>query len=87
MRLKFPESVVFREEPGGAILFNADTGDMRIVEGVAWGICHLIDGGSTRQDVLEELKKLYPEQDSLKEDLDGFIADLQGSGMLEIHRR
>jgi len=82
-KLSFPENVVYREEPGGALLFNVDTGEMRIVEGAAWGICSLIDGGASRSIVLEALRKRYPDQETLERDMDRFLRELEEAQMLE----
>jgi hypothetical protein len=81
---RFPANVVYREESEGGIVFNVDTGDMRFVEGVARGICWLIDRGRTRQEILAELIVRYPEipASSLEQDLDAFVADLRNCSML-----
>jgi hypothetical protein len=81
-KLRFPENVVYREEPEGGILFNVDTGEMRIVEDVGWGICSMIDRGSSREAILAELRDRYPDQESLQEDLDGFLKELAEAKML-----
>ena len=81
-KLKFADNVVFREEPGGAILFNVDTGDIRIVEDVAWGISDLIDKGRTRTQILAELIKKYPAVNSLENDLDEFLDSLRDTDCL-----
>ncbi|MBN1434604.1 PqqD family protein [Candidatus Fermentibacterales bacterium] len=80
--LEFAPNVVFREEPGGAILFDVDTGDVRVVEGVAWGICALIEPGTTRKSILEELLRRYPGEESIEADLDAFLSDLDEAGLL-----
>lgn len=81
---RFPSNVVYREESEGGIVFNVDTGDMRFVEGVARGICWLIDRGRTRQEILAELIARYPEipASRLEQDLDAFVADLRNCSML-----
>ena len=81
-KLRFPENVVYREEPEGGILFDVDTGNMRIVQKVAWGICSMIDEGSTRSEILNKLKSLYPDVETLEDDLDSLMEDLSESGML-----
>ncbi len=85
MGLRFPSNVVFREEPEGGIVFNVDTGEMRFVEGVARGICRLIDRRRGRGEILAELESRYPgiEPGRLANDLDDFLSDLRGSSMLE----
>lgn len=85
MGLGFPGNVVFREEPEGGIVFNVDTGEMRFVEGVARGICRLIDRRRKRNEILSELEARYPEIGSVRlaEDLDDFLSALRASSMLE----
>jgi len=84
-KLSFPENVVYREEPEGGILFNVDTGEMRVVQDVAWGICHMIDRGSYRSRILHELRERYPEVDGLEEDMDSFLLELCEAGMIQQH--
>lgn len=81
-KLEYARGVVFRKEPAGGILFNIDTGNLQITEGVAFGICDLIDKGWNREDILLELKKHYPEEQNLDRDLDDFIKELQEKGAL-----
>ena len=80
--LKYGKGVVFRKEPAGGILFNVDTGDMQVTEGVAFGICDMIDSGKSRAQILRELQKRYPGQSNLEQDLDDFIEDLRAKGAL-----
>jgi hypothetical protein len=80
--LRFSSSSVFREEPEGGILFDVDTGKLKLVEGVAWGICHLIDRGATRKTLLRELVSRYPDEQDLAIDLDSFLAELTSEGFL-----
>ncbi len=80
--LQYAEGVVFRREPAGGILFNVDTGDLQVAEGVAFGICDMIDHGAERDDILTELKKNYPDQDNIEQDLDHFLDELRSRGAL-----
>lgn len=80
--LRYPEYVVFREEPEGGILFNVDTGELKLVENVAWGICHMIEKESDRSRILEKLRELYPEEEELERDLDSFLDELVEAGFL-----
>lgn len=81
-KLEFAKGVVFRKEPSGGILFNIDTGALQVSEGVAFGICDMIDRGASREDILSRLKELYPEQEGLETDLDEFIAEMREKGVL-----
>lgn len=80
--LGFSSSSVFREEPEGGILFNVDTGRLKLVEGTSWGICHLIDRGLTREAILDELRERYPGESDLESDLDAFLRELTVEGFL-----
>lgn len=57
MKLEYAKGVVFRKEPAGGILFNIDTGSLQVTEGVAFGICDMIDRGADRESILIQLKK------------------------------
>ena len=81
-KLEYARGVVFRREPAGGILFNIDTGDLQVTEGVAFGICDMIDKGADREGILKELRRLYPEQEDLERDLDEFIAEMREKGVL-----
>lgn len=81
-KLEYASGVVFRREPAGGILFNIDTGDLQVTEGVAFGICDMIDQGNVREEILLELKKRYPEEENLEQDLDDFIKELKEKGAL-----
>ncbi len=81
-KLTYARGVVFRREPAGGILFNIDTGDLQVTEGVAFGICDMIDNGKSIEEILLELKKHYPGETSLEQDLNDFIAELRAKGAL-----
>ena len=81
-KLEYARGVVFRREPAGGILFNVDTGDLQVTEGVAFGICDMIDNGRKKEEILLELKKRYPEESNLEDDLDDFIKELKEKGAL-----
>ena len=80
--LSFSSSSVFREEPEGGILFDVDSGQLKLVEGTAWGICSMIDRSLTREAILAELRERYPGEDDLEGDLDAFLRELTVEGFL-----
>ncbi len=82
MKLEYVKGVVFRREPSGGILFNIDTGDLQVTEGVAFGICDLIDKGKSKEEILAELTKSYPDETDLEQDLEDFINELREKGIL-----
>ncbi len=75
-KIRYPENVVFREEPEGGILFNVDTGELKLVEDVAWGICDLIEKKKKRSQILKKLRELYPDEADIEKDLDSFLEEL-----------
>lgn len=75
-KIEYPENVVFREEPEGGILFNVDTGELKLVEDVAWGICDLIEKNKNRSQILKKLKDIYPDETDIEKDLDSFLKEL-----------
>ena len=75
-KIEYPDNVVFREEPEGGILFNVDTGELKLVEDVAWGICDLIEKKKNRGQILKKLKDLYPDESDIEKDLDSFLEEL-----------
>lgn len=81
-KLEYSRGVVFRREPAGGILFNIDTGDLQVTEGVAFGICDMIDNGKSRDEILLALQKHYPDETALEADLDAFILELREKGAL-----
>ena len=81
-KLEYARGVVFRREPAGGILFNIDTGDLQVTEGVAFGICDLIDNCKSRDEILQVLQQHYPDEAALEEDLDKFILELREKGAL-----
>ena len=81
--LKYTKPYVFRKEPAGGILFNVNTGDIRVVEGVAFGICTLIEDGSSESQILNRLREEYPAETDLEADLHEFIGELKEKGIIE----
>ena len=81
-KLKFAKGVVFRKEASGGILFNVDTGDIKVIEDVAFGICDLIDKGATEEQILNQLKKKYPNETTIEKDLASFLHELKNKGVL-----
>ena len=81
-----PSNIAFREEEDGAILFDADTGAVFLLEHLGWALYnnHLAKG-ATRVEMLASLKKHYPDQDpaQLEKDLDDFLTQLEASGCIE----
>jgi len=56
-------AMVIREEEDGAILYDPDTGAVRIINPTAVAICKLLDGRRTMAQVIEALGERYEEMD------------------------
>ena len=58
-------SIVLREEGGqGAILYDADTGAVHLLNLTAASICKLLDGRRTLADVIDALKAQFDGMDA-----------------------
>lgn len=74
-----PNLVLREEEEGGAILFDPDTGSVRLLNSTAAAIYKLLDGRRTLSEIEEILKKEF---DNLGADAETQILDL----VRELHR-
>lgn len=79
------QGIVCREEEGGeALLFNPDTGEIKVANPNALLVWRLCDGTRTKADVLCALEEEYEDvdRDTLEKDLDAFIQDLENQGLI-----
>jgi len=56
--------LVLREEDDGALLFDPETGDVRILNPTAVAVCKLLDGRRTLANVLEDLGEIFEGMDA-----------------------
>jgi hypothetical protein len=72
------------EEEGEALLFNPDTGEIKVANPTASFIWQLCDGTRTKADVLRALEGEFENvgRDVLERDLDAFFEDLENEGLI-----
>jgi hypothetical protein len=56
-------ALVLREEEDGAILYDPDTGEVRILNPTAVAVCKLLDGRRTMAKVIDALGETYEDLD------------------------
>lgn len=78
------QSIVCREEEGGeALLFNPETGEIKVANSTALFIWQLCDGTRTKADVLRALEEEFEVgREVLEKDLDAFIEDLENQELI-----
>ena len=85
---KYPlvnQGIVCREEEGGeALLFNPDTGEVKVANHTALFVWQLCDGTRSESDVLHALEEEFEDVDRgiLEKDLDIFLQDLENQGLI-----
>jgi hypothetical protein len=78
-------SVSLREEEGGAILFNADTNALLIINPIGLVIWKFITvHPRTRRDIIVHLKEVCEEvpTDQVENDVEKFVGEVQGKGFI-----
>ena len=79
------QDIVCREEEEGeALLFNPETGDIKVANPTALFVWQLCDGTRTKADVLCALEEEFEDVDRgvLERDLDAFIEDTANQGLM-----
>ncbi|TFG91682.1 MAG: PqqD family protein [Syntrophobacterales bacterium] len=74
------ESVVFREEADGALIYNHETGDVTPLNATAAFICEsLFINGIDTESVLAEIKKRWNvlDEDTVRSDIEKLIIGMQ----------
>jgi hypothetical protein len=77
--------VSLREEEDGAILFNADTNALLIINPIGLIIWRFIKSHPrTKADIVRHLQDVcdHVPADQVQGDVDAFVADLQGKGFI-----
>jgi hypothetical protein len=76
--------IVFREEEGGAFLFNSTNCILKGLNDTGKLIWELCDGTRAEEDISREILALYPEKrkDEVREDITGFIEKLKQIGYI-----
>ncbi len=80
--VKTAPDIVFREEDGGAFLFNSNNCSLKGINDTGkliWGLC---DGTRTREEICSDLAKqfLLEDTEQLEKDVREFIEELNNIG-------
>lgn len=77
--------IVFREEGEEALLFDPDTGRVKVLNQTGKIIWSSLDGSSSRDLLIKKIMEAFDISDEKKvrEDLEKFISDLEKLGFLE----
>lgn len=75
MRLALNDKYIHREEDEDVLLFNPDTGDIKLINTTGNEIYKLCDGNNKREDIFAEFANRHAniEKDIIKKDFDDFI--------------
>jgi len=76
---KANSKIVFREESEGALLFDPDTGMVKVLNDTGKFIWANLDGKTAVDSLVEKIKKAFDISDEkkIREDLDKFLSDLR----------
>jgi hypothetical protein len=79
-------TIVFREEEGESMLFDPETGRVRILNGTGTLIYELLTKNLDREKIINSLISEYDNVNpqDLEKDLDEFMAQMEQSGILTL---
>ena len=80
--------IVFREEEGESLLFDPETGRVRILNETGTLIYELLAQKVNREKIIDSITSEYGNvnRQDLKRDIDEFTAEMEQSGILSIIR-
>ena len=79
--------IVFRDEgEDGGIFFNSTTGEVKILNECASIITKYIDGKHTKKQIIDKLKKIFPdvEKSILEKDVAEFFTEMEEKQLIGI---
>ena len=76
---KVNSKIVFREESEGALLFDPDTGMVKVLNDTGKFIWGNLDGKTSADSLVEKIKETFDISDvkKVRDDLDNFLNDLK----------
>ena len=80
------DSVVYRVEADGALIYNHETGDVTPLNATAAFMCEsLLINGDETESVLAEIKKRWnvPDEDTVRSDIEKFIIGMKQLELIE----
>ncbi|MGD8397544.1 MAG: PqqD family protein [Anaerolineae bacterium] len=84
LRPQVSDRIVFRKEGDDGLLFDPETGRIKVANYSARLVWELCDGTGTRDDIIAALRKEFDdvEDDVLRRDLDKLLGELEEWGWL-----
>jgi len=88
LQYKLNPKIVFREEEGESLLFNPDTGKVKILNETGTLIYELLTQKLSREKIIDSIKSEFDNvnRQELEQDLDEFTAQMEQSGILTLLR-
>jgi hypothetical protein len=79
-----PDVVLREEDADGALLFNPDTNQVKVINNTALFIWKLCDGSCGMAELVANLKEAFDEvpEDQVEKDVRDFIEDMTRSGFI-----
>ena len=78
-RFRKNEHVIIREEQGGAFLFDPQTGNLKYMNPAGKEIFMMLERGDTETEIIEVLRRQYPEisSEQYRLDVQSFLEQLE----------
>ena len=86
MLVRNPDVILREEDPDGALLFNPDTNQIRVINATGLFIWKHCDGKKDVPDIIGELKKAFadvPEKE-VEIEVKEFVDDMRANGFLGV---
>jgi hypothetical protein len=82
---KKAERLITSEEEGSLIVFDSDSGSIKVLNETAALVWNWIDGETTVEDLIEMVVRENPDEkrDTIEEDVMKFVTDLQQNRFIE----
>ncbi len=84
-KYKLKESIVYRKEDDGALIYDHDSGNMKPLNETAAAMCELMFVElESKEDTISAIKKLWrvTDEDLVKRDIDEFIEGMKRLGFI-----
>lgn len=81
-----PDVILREDDPGGALLFNPDTNQIRVLNATALFIWKHCDGKKDVPDIIDELKKAFADvpESEVEIEVKEFVEDMRANGFLGV---
>ncbi|MEO0284861.1 MAG: PqqD family protein [candidate division WOR-3 bacterium] len=75
--------IVFRKEEDGALLYNLETGEIKILNEVGAFIFELCDGKHDKEEIINEIIKNFEiDKNTAEKDFDIFIKEMEKENLI-----